>query len=106
MQFFEVPLTPVSQQFAITLGGIRLTLTVTWRNLGGAGWVLDIEDGTTGLALVHGIPLVTGIDLLAQYKHLGIPGGLIVTTDSDTDVVPTSGNLGVSSHLLWTDLAP
>ena len=106
MQFFEVPLTPVSQQFAITLGGRRLTLAVTWRNLGGAGWVLDIEDGTTGVPLVHGIPLVTGTDLLAQHKHLGIPGGLLVMTDSDMNAVPTSANLGVSSYLIWTDLIP
>ncbi len=105
MQVWEIPLSPVAQRFAITLGGARLHVVVAWRNLGGAGWVLDLEDGE-GVPLVSGLPLVTGSDLLAQHRHLGIPGGLFVQTDADPDAVPTYANLGRGSHLYFVQRDP
>ena len=99
---YEVPLTANPQRFGITLGGVVLRLTVAWRNTGGAGWVLDIAD-TNGVPAVMGIPLTTGTDLLAPYRHIGIPGGLWVQTDGDIAAVPTFANLGTASHLYWDD---
>ena len=77
-------------------------MTVAWRTEGGAGWVLDIAD-TNGVPSVMGIPLTTGTDLLAPYRHIGIPGGLWVRTDGDIAAVPTFANLGAASHLYWDD---
>lgn len=100
---YEIPITPASNQtFAVTLGDTVYRLTLQWRAAIEAGWVLDIaaEDGT---ALASGIPLVTGADLLAQHRHLGIGGGgaLYVATDGDQDASPTFESLGATSHLYW-----
>lgn len=100
MQVYEIPLSPIPQHFPITLGGIPLNLTVAWRNLGGAGWVIDLDDAANA-PIVHGIPLVTGGDLLGQFRHLGLQGSLFVQTDGDVDAVPTFANLGVESKLLF-----
>jgi hypothetical protein len=47
------------------------------------------------------MPLVTGIDLLRQYRYLGIPGSMIVYTDGDPDAPPTLENLGNESNLYY-----
>lgn len=106
MQVFEVPLSGKAQTFAITLGGLGLQVTVAWRNVGGAGWVLDLGSTATGLPLVRGLPLVTGHDLLEQHRHLGVPGGLFVLTDADPDAVPTYAGLGTITHLYWASATP
>jgi predicted Zn-dependent protease with MMP-like domain len=98
--FFEIPLSPLPQRFTITLGGVDYRLTVQYRKAGGAGWVLDIADPNNA-PLVSGIPLVTGTDLLAQYKHLGFAGRLWVQGAGDPDNVPTYEDLGIGSHLYW-----
>ena len=106
MQVLEIPLSGRAERFGITLGGLALTLTLAWRNTGGAGWVLDLADTVSGLPMVRGIPLVTGLDLLEQHRHLGIPGGLFCLTDGDPLAVPTYANMGTASHLFWSDLRP
>jgi hypothetical protein len=99
--FFEIPLqigTP--QTFQITLGQTDYQLTLLYRNVTDGGWTLDISD-TVGNPIVQGIPLVTGVDLLAQYAHLGFGGKLWVQTLSDPDAVPTFRNLGDDGLLWW-----
>jgi hypothetical protein len=96
----EIPLTPTPQTFGITLSGIAYRMKLIWREAGGAGWVLDIADGN-GIAIVCGIPLVTGVDLLAAYPDKGFGGQLRVLTDGGADAAPTFANLGVTSHLYW-----
>lgn len=98
--FFEIPLSPEPQRFTITLSGVDYRLTVQYRKAGGAGWVLDIADANNA-PLVSGIPLVTGIDLLGQYRHLGFAGRLWVQGADDPDDVPTYGDLGIGSHVFW-----
>ncbi len=100
MNYFEIPLSPQPQRFTITLGAVDYRLTVQYRKAGGAGWVLDIAD-TNNAPLVTGIPLVTGVDLLAQYRHLGFAGRLWVQGAADPDNVPTYEDLGIGSHLYW-----
>jgi hypothetical protein len=41
------------------------------------------------LPIVNGIPLVTGVDLLAQYRYLGFSGRLWVQGADNPDDVPT-----------------
>jgi hypothetical protein len=98
---FKIPLqvgTP--QKFTITLGQVDYQLTLQYRNVAEGGWILDISD-TVGNPIVQGIPLVTGVDLLAQYRHLGFTGRLWVQTLSDPDAVPTFDNLGNDGLLYW-----
>jgi hypothetical protein len=97
----EIPLavgTP--QTFGIVMGGTSYQLTLTYKNTDQGGWVLDIDDNA-GNQIVHGIPLVTGVDLLKQYKHLGFTGGIWVQTSSDPDAVPTFANLGDDGSIYW-----
>lgn len=98
MNIQEIPLTPDNQQFGITLGGQQFTMRITWRDA--AGWILDLMDSAGG-ALVNGIPLVPGADLLAQYAYLGITGALVVMADSNQPEMPTKTNLGLGSHLYF-----
>lgn len=100
MANFEIPLSPEGQRFNITLSGIEYQLRVQWRNAAEAGWVLDIADAG-GNAIINGIPLVTGCNLLEQYAHLGFSAVLWVQTTDDPDAVPTFENLGTGSHLYW-----
>lgn len=97
---YEIPLSPNPQTFTVALAGKSYQLTVQYRAAIMGGWVLDIAD-TAGTPLVQGIPLVTGADLLAQHKHLGIGGELRVQTDNAPDEVPTFGNLGQASHVFF-----
>jgi len=98
--YFEVPLNPEPQRFTITLGGVDYRLTVQYRQAGGIGWVLDIADANNQ-PLASGIPLVTGVDLLAQYRHLEFGGRLWVQGAADPDDVPTYEDLGIGSHVFW-----
>ncbi|RSB84879.1 hypothetical protein EGT47_27690 [Burkholderia cenocepacia] len=100
MNVYEVPLSPQPQRFIVTLSGVDYRMTVQYRGAGGAGWVLDIADAD-GTSLVNGIPLVTGVDLLGQYKHLGFQGRMWVQGAEDPDDTPTFADLGVGSRLFW-----
>ena len=101
MQYFEIPLSPGKPtDFSVTLSGVPYQMSLRWRDNDQAGWVLDIFD-INAQDLVCGIPLVTGLDLLMQYKYLGIQGSLVVLTDGDTWAAPTFDNLGTASHLYF-----
>lgn len=100
MNTFEIPLSPDPQRFTITLSGVEYRLTVQYREAGGAGWVLDIADASNQ-SLVGGIPLVTGVNLLRQYRHLGFTGGIWAQGAVDPDSVPTFDDLGIGSHVFW-----
>lgn len=100
--FFEIPLNSVSERFGIDLpDGTSLAMTVVWRNRGGAGWVLDL-DTPDGVRLVSGIPMVAGTDLLGQFRHLGIPGALVLVSDGASPYDdPTFAGLGTDQHLYY-----
>lgn len=98
MQISEIPLSPDNQQFRILLGDTTYTLRVIWRD--GAGWIMDVMD-SGGAALLLGVPLVTGANLLHQYPQLGINGALLVVTDKGAPADPTKTNLGTYSHLIF-----
>ena len=98
-QVFTVPLSNVPQKFGITLGGRKLDITGKWNEH--SGWVLDLSDGVTSESIVAGIPLVSGCDLLSQYKYLSIPGSLIVYTDGEQFTPPDEFNLGKESNLYY-----
>lgn len=71
-------------------------MNLVWRD--GMGWVLDLLDsGGTGIA--SGLPLITGVDLLEQYNHLGLGFGLLVACDDPGQEYPTKTDLGIGSHL-------
>ena len=99
MKQYEVPTTPEPQTFSIALGGTFYSLGLEWHDQYYGGWFLTISEGDK--ALIKSIPLVAGLDLLAQYKHLGISGQLFVRSDSAPLEDPTMDNLGTGSHLYF-----
>lgn len=99
-QTFQIPLAPTPQRFGITLEGRELRLTTRFQNVAEGGWTLDIADNQDA-PILSGIPLVTGADLLEQYRYLGFKGRLFVQTLNDPDAVPTFDNLGSEALLFW-----
>jgi len=98
--FTLIPLLPRGQRLTIALADVTYNLRVTWNDAEEGGYTLDIGDAS-GNVLLAGAPLVTGSDLLAQHRHLGIGGSLFVTTDRDTGDVPTFDGLGLTSQLYF-----
>lgn len=96
---FLIPLQPTNQNFAITLAGVQYQVTVRWNDANQA-WTLDIAD-SNGNAIVSGIAVVTGVDLLAPYKYLNFGGELIAQTTNDVDAVPNFSNLGSTGNLYF-----
>jgi hypothetical protein len=99
MPAYEIPTSATDQRFSIPLNGVIYQLTCKWCAPASA-WTLDIAtDG--GEALVSGIPIVTGVDLLEQHRHIGIAGRLVAQTDGDTFAPPTQTNLGIAGRLYF-----
>ncbi|WP_208951185.1 hypothetical protein [Rahnella sp. ChDrAdgB13] len=96
MVITEIPLSADNQTFSITLNGNVLTMKLVWRDA--MGWVLDLLN-SSDTAIITGIPLVTGVDLLAQYSFLGLGFSLAVGCDEPGVEYPTQTGLGTTSHL-------
>jgi hypothetical protein len=113
MQAFEIPLSGTPQRFTISLplqnnptgALVSYVMTFQYRDAepsmaGGCGWTLDLAD-QFGNAILCGVPLVTGADLLRQYDYLALGGHLAVASDGLPYEIPTFDNLGSGSHLYW-----
>lgn len=97
---FSIPLKQgVPQTLSVFLNGIEYQLSVHWCDPMGA-WILDIFDAN-GNPIVTGLGMVTGLDLLAQYEHLGIGGQLVVQLDNNPLQVPNFTQLGDTGHLYF-----
>jgi hypothetical protein len=100
MAVVELPLTAQPQIMRLTLRGVEYSLKLGW-NVSTRCWVIDIAD-QFGAPLLCGVPLVTGTDLLRQFRYLGIGGQLLVISDQKPpDVVPGLGDLGVTGHVYF-----
>jgi hypothetical protein len=100
MADYTIPLTAEDQTLTVSLAGVEYQLTVRWLDADEGGWVLDVAYPDGGDVLLAGIPLVTGVDLLAPYDYLGIGGGLVAWAD-DNDLPPTVDNLGDGCDLVF-----
>jgi hypothetical protein len=103
MAVYEIPLQPgTPQTFSILLSGVTYRLTFTYRNDPGGqgGWCVDIADAN-GNAILSGVPLVTGANLLEQYDYLNFGGQLWVASVGDPDLPPTFDSLGDDTVLYW-----
>lgn len=100
IEVFKVPLENIPQRFAIELGGVPLLVESRW-NAEMPAWELTVFDAATSVPLIASLPLVSGVDLLAQHAHLGLGGQLHVLTDGDQLLPPTLENLGVEADLYF-----
>lgn len=99
MAVFLIPVQNVPQKFSIELGGIGYIITTRWNTEAGA-WALDIADEASGTALITNLPIVTGIDLLAQYQHI-ISGSLVAYTEGNEYAPPNLDNFGREGNLFF-----
>ena len=85
MTISEIPLSPENQRFSISVAGQSLQMAVTGVLLSGVWilWIAAVRD------LIKGIPLITGADLLAQYRYLGLGFSLYVGCDNQSSENPT-----------------
>ncbi|KAA1175362.1 phage baseplate plug family protein [Photorhabdus heterorhabditis] len=93
----EIPLSPINQQFDVQLDGVNYKMSLIWRDI--AGWILDIMTPDSE-PIVTGLPLVFGINLLEQYRHLGFNGSLIFYGDINQEK-PFRNNLGKEDKLYF-----
>jgi hypothetical protein len=101
MNVFKIPLTPVPQSFSIVLGGIHYIINLHWNAAEQMQfWTIDISDANTREAIINGIPLVTGCNLLDQFEYLGFQGGLMAYVNG-TDERPGYDELGGAGNLFF-----
>lgn len=99
--WYVIPITPSTPQvFSTTLLQTSYNMRTRF-SVGSLAWMLDIYDVDNNL-IVGSIPLVTGADLLEQYKYLGIGGGLYISNSGSlNDAVPQFNDLGVNGQLVF-----
>lgn len=85
----------------MVLDGVRFRLE-TYTNVVDSSWYLDLYD-SDGNALVLGIALAVGLDLLFPYRHLEVPPGILFVSDQSgaplTD--PTLDSFNDEDHVLY-----
>lgn len=91
----EIPLSPDNQQFSVTLAGVIYRMRIIWRD---PVWSLDLMY-TDETPLVLNLPLITGVELLAQHSYLDLGFKLAVICDIPGQENPTQTDLGITSHL-------
>lgn len=96
---FRIPLSNIPQTFSIDINGVEYIMRCQYNTFIHT-WCIDIEYG--GQTLIACLPLVTGVDLLSQHKHLGIDVQLRVATDGNEYETPTLESLGNESNLFYT----
>lgn len=101
MTMYKIPLATGAQSFTINLGEVQYRMTLIYRDADGGGWFLDMEriDETDA---IYGIPLLLGIDLLAQFAHKDF-GHLYVNMDGGMNHRPTYEEMGNTVILTWTN---
>jgi hypothetical protein len=99
-RLFRIPLINEPQIFDIDLAE-RAYQMICRYNPEMPAWQLCIRDGITQQPLITCMPLVTGVDLLSQYRHVGIPGTLFCYTEGNADAPPTLENLGIEGQLYY-----
>jgi hypothetical protein len=96
--------TAPAQTQRVKLGAEYFTLTLRWNERMGA-WLLDVADSAE-IAIVHGIVVRVGLNLLGRYPGRGLPEGALVAADtSGADADPGRDDLGGRVLLLYLTAA-
>ena len=100
----QIPFKNKSEKFTCDVGGTQYTLTNRWNNVG-KFWSIDLALAGTETPLINDLPLVGGVDLLAQHGFMGFGGVLACLTDGTRDYYapPTADNLGVTSFVYFLE---
>lgn len=99
---YQIPLGTGSQSFSTKLGEQTYKITIIYRQADGGGWFLDME---TDAEAICGIPLVTNVNLLEQFKYKAMGAALWCELSSHSRKVyePTYADMGRTLNLYWSD---
>lgn len=102
----QLPLTNRPEIFTCEVGGVQYTITTRWNTIG-RYWSLDLADANTNTPMINDLPIVGGVDLLAQHGFMGFEVVLACLTDGTRDpyAQPTADNLGVTSFVYALEYA-
>jgi len=97
-------MSPRAQVFQVDIGSVYYTLNLRWNRVNQT-WIMDILDNLD-TPMCMGVPLVTGVDLLGQFRYLGIGGGvpmitMTIAVGHSPDEIPVYDNLGIDAHLFY-----
>lgn len=99
-QFLQFPLSARAQTLRLQLGDTTFQFTFRW-NAFSACWIMDVDDAD-GNPVLHGLPCVTGLDMLAQHwAEMPVPGYIVAQTDGDPSTPPSFDNLGGLGRILF-----
>lgn len=104
---YIVPLTTAPNQTftcTIPIDGKSKTFSFYLRYNTQAGyWIMQISDNNKNV-LIDSIPLICGLNLLAQYSYLRIGSAYIYKVDPTLSMDnPDSANLGTNFLMIWGD---
>ena len=100
MTVYKIPLTATPQIFTINLANVNYLMQNVWNTVLKC-WLISMKYADNDNFLFDSLPLVTGVDLLEQYKYLGIGGKMFVYTEGHPQETPTLENLGTNSNLYF-----
>lgn len=106
MAYIEVPITAdlPHQSFSVKLDGAVYQLRLRYNSRAGH-WALDLTDAA-GTALLSGIAIRLGVDLLAQYSDARFPEGKLFAINWVAAYQePGRSNLGADVVLVYEEAA-
>lgn len=103
MSIYQIPLSTGAQSFSIRLGEYNYRMTLIYRDADCGGWFLDMVR-TDGSDALQGLPLVTGVNLLAQFGYKRMGGALWCELPKQVkNYEPTYADMGQTLSLFWSD---
>jgi hypothetical protein len=107
MAIVQLPVTSdrANYEFKTTLDGEKYTFAFRFNNRAGR-WFMAIKTAA-GAVIVAGIPLLTGVDFLAQFPtKTDFPQGrLFLVNLTDENASPGRDDLGVNTLLMYEEAA-
>jgi hypothetical protein len=98
MTAYLIPLQPFASQFTLSVGDADYGMRTYYREAPEAGWHMDLWDIVNDSWRINGIPFVTGLDLMIQYKFLLLGFQLWLIHDLGFDM-PAYDELGSVARL-------
>lgn len=107
MALLQLPVSPdkANYEFKTTIEGTKYTLAFRFNTRAGR-WIMDIKTGG-GEVIVAGVPLLAGVDFLAQFTaRENLPqGNLFLLNLVDENESPDRDNLGTDVLLMYQEAA-
>lgn len=101
LDVYIIPFTSKEESFVVQLGNVPIRFESFWNDIAEL-WFIDVYNATDNNPIALGIPLVTGCDLLAQFKYTGLTGHIFCHNEAGGKEPPTYDNLGETAFVYYT----